>query len=53
MAEQARARDTKSTLLRLWSYLRRQRRQLTVVATLVVLTTLPVVGRAIPDGPGD
>ena len=61
MAEQARARDTKSTLLRLWSYLRRQRRQLTVVATLVVLTTLLslagpyLMGRAIDDYilPGD
>ncbi|CAN5831939.1 ABC transporter ATP-binding protein [soil metagenome] len=61
MAEQARARDTKSTLLRLWSYLRRQRHQLTVVATLVVLTTLLslagpyLMGRAIDDYilPGD
>src|SRR5680860_579382 len=61
MAEQVRAQNTKSTLLRLWTYLRRQRRRLVMVAVLVVLTTGLAVtgpylmGRAIDDEiiPGD
>ena len=61
MAEQVRAQNTKSTLLRLWTYLRRQRRRLVMVAVLVVLTTGLAVtgpylmGRAIDDYiiPGD
>jgi ATP-binding cassette subfamily B protein len=39
MTEQVRARNTRATLLRLWAYLRRQRRQLVAVFTLVILST--------------
>ena len=36
-----RAKDTRGTTLRLWSYLRRQRGALVATALMVVVTTVP------------
>jgi ATP-binding cassette subfamily B multidrug efflux pump len=40
MGDGERARDTRGTMLRLWSYLRRQRGPLVVTAVMVLLTTV-------------
>ncbi len=46
------AKDTRGTLLRLWSYLRRQSWTLVAIVLLVVLTTVARPAGPLPDGPG-
>jgi len=61
MAEKVRAKNTRATLYRLWTYLRRERAVLSMVALLVVTATILTVlapwlmGKAIDDYiiPGD